>query len=103
MVIDQDDGIRPGTTPASLGQLRPVFKKGGSTTAGNSSQVGARAAAVLGGLTAGRSARLAARLLPQPAARPPRQPENALSSLQTCHRARPPPPCRSPTARPPCC
>lgn len=39
MVIDQDDGIRPGTTPASLGQLKPVFKKGGSTTAGNSSQV----------------------------------------------------------------
>ncbi|EFN53218.1 hypothetical protein CHLNCDRAFT_25846 [Chlorella variabilis] len=39
VVIDQDDGIRPGTTPASLGQLRPVFKKGGSTTAGNSSQV----------------------------------------------------------------
>ena len=38
-MIDQDDGIRPGTTPASLGQLRPVFKKGGSTTAGNSSQV----------------------------------------------------------------
>lgn len=39
MTIDADDGIRPGTTPASLAQLKPVFKKGGSTTAGNSSQV----------------------------------------------------------------
>ncbi|KAL4423207.1 hypothetical protein ABPG77_000340 [Micractinium sp. CCAP 211/92] len=47
VVIDQDDGIRPGTTPASLGQLRPVFKKGGSTTAGNSSQVTDGAAAVM--------------------------------------------------------
>ncbi|KAL4458860.1 hypothetical protein ABPG75_013725 [Micractinium tetrahymenae] len=47
VVIDQDDGIRPGTTPASLGQLKPVFKKGGSTTAGNSSQVTDGAAAVL--------------------------------------------------------
>ncbi|KAI7840879.1 hypothetical protein COHA_005409 [Chlorella ohadii] len=47
VVIDADDGIRPGTTPASLGQLRPVFKKGGSTTAGNSSQVTDGAAAVM--------------------------------------------------------
>jgi acetyl-CoA acetyltransferase family protein len=47
VVIDQDDGIRPGTTPASLGQLKPVFKKGGSTTAGNSSQVTDGAAAVM--------------------------------------------------------
>lgn len=39
VVVDQDDGIRPGTTAASLAQLRPVFKKGGTTTAGNSSQV----------------------------------------------------------------
>ena len=39
VTIDADDGIRPGTTPASLAQLKPVFKKGGSTTAGNSSQV----------------------------------------------------------------
>lgn len=27
MVIDQDDGIRPGTTPQQLAQLKPVFKK----------------------------------------------------------------------------
>jgi hypothetical protein len=41
VVIDQDDGIRRGTTAQQLAQLKPVFKKGGSTTAGNSSQVGA--------------------------------------------------------------
>lgn len=47
VTIDADDGIRPGTTPASLAQLKPVFKKGGSTTAGNSSQVTDGAAAVM--------------------------------------------------------
>jgi acetyl-CoA acyltransferase 1 len=47
VVIDQDDGIRPGTTAASLGSLRPAFKKGGTTTAGNSSQVTDGAAAVM--------------------------------------------------------
>lgn len=39
VVISRDDGVRPGTTAASLAKLRPVFKKDGSTTAGNSSQV----------------------------------------------------------------
>ena len=38
MVAD-DDGIRPGVTPQALGGLKAVFKKGGTTTAGNSSQV----------------------------------------------------------------
>lgn len=47
VTIDQDDGIRPGTTAASLGKLPPAFKKGGTTTAGNSSQVTDGAAAVL--------------------------------------------------------
>ena len=47
MVIDADDGIRAGVSAASLGQLRPVFKKDGSTTAGNSSQVTDGAAAVM--------------------------------------------------------
>eukprot|EP00887_Chlorella_sp_A99_P006474 scaffold3.g6474.t1 len=47
VVIDADDGIRVGTTAASLGKLPSVFKKGGSTTAGNSSQVTDGAAAVL--------------------------------------------------------
>lgn len=47
VVIDADDGIRPGTTAASLSALRPAFKKGGTTTAGNSSQVTDGAAACL--------------------------------------------------------
>ncbi len=47
IVVDKDDGIRPGTTPASLAKLRAVFKQDGSTTAGNASQVSDGAAAVL--------------------------------------------------------
>lgn len=47
VVIDQDDGIRPGTTAESLGALKPAFKKNGTTTAGNSSQVTDGAAAVM--------------------------------------------------------
>jgi len=46
VVVDQDDGIRP-TTVEQLAKLRPAFKKDGSTTAGNSSQVSDGAAAVL--------------------------------------------------------
>ena len=45
--VSHDDGIRPSTTPAVLGKLRPVFKKNGVTTAGNSSQTTDGAAAVL--------------------------------------------------------
>ncbi len=37
--VTVDDGVRPGTTPESLGRLRPVFKLNGSVTAGNSSQM----------------------------------------------------------------
>lgn len=47
IVVSDDDGIRPGVTVQSLGQLRTVFKKDGTTTAGNSSQVSDGAAAVL--------------------------------------------------------
>ena len=43
----EDDGIRKETTLESLGKLKPAFKKGGSTTAGNSSQVTDGAAAVV--------------------------------------------------------
>ncbi|XP_068582659.1 3-ketoacyl-CoA thiolase B, peroxisomal-like [Cebidichthys violaceus] len=45
--VSEDDGIRAGTTLAGLSKLRPAFKPGGSTTAGNSSQVSDGAAAVL--------------------------------------------------------
>lgn len=47
VVIAEDDGIRGDVTAASLGKLKPVFKKNGSTTAGSSSQTTDGAAAVL--------------------------------------------------------
>lgn len=47
VIVAEDEGIRPGTTPESLGKLKPVFKAGGSVTAGNSSQMSDGAAAVL--------------------------------------------------------
>lgn len=46
-VFDTDEGIRPDTTLERLAKLRPVFKKGGSVTAGNSSQTSDGAAAVV--------------------------------------------------------
>ncbi len=42
-----DDGIRPGATLEDLSKLSAVFKKDGTTTAGNASQVSDGAAAVL--------------------------------------------------------
>lgn len=42
-----DDGCRPETTIASLSKLKAAFQKGGSTTAGNSSQMTDGAAAIL--------------------------------------------------------
>ncbi|KAI6044368.1 acetyl-CoA acetyl transferase [Pisolithus marmoratus] len=47
IVVDADDGIRDGVTPASLAKLKPSFKKDGSTHAGNASQVSDGAAAVV--------------------------------------------------------
>ncbi|GAB4841316.1 3-ketoacyl-CoA thiolase 1, peroxisomal [Ancistrocladus abbreviatus] len=47
VVISVDDGIRPSTNMADLAKLKPAFKKGGTTTAGNSSQVSDGAAVVL--------------------------------------------------------
>lgn len=47
ITVDKDDGPREGSTPEKLAKLRAAFKKGGSTTAGNSSQVSDGAAAVL--------------------------------------------------------
>lgn len=47
VTVSKDDGPRAGTTTAKLGKLRAAFKKGGATTAGNSSQVSDGAAAVL--------------------------------------------------------
>lgn len=47
VTADRDEGIREGTTLQKLGKLKAAFKKGGSTTAGNASQVTDGAAAVL--------------------------------------------------------
>ncbi|KAJ0236143.1 3-ketoacyl-CoA thiolase 2 [Hirschfeldia incana] len=47
ITVSVDDGIRPTTTHSALAKLKPVFKKDGSTTAGNSSQVSDGAGAVL--------------------------------------------------------
>eukprot|EP00210_Caulerpa_lentillifera_P007344 g7020.t1 len=47
VVVTQDDGIRVNSNLSSLSKLPPAFKKGGSTTAGNSSQVSDGASAVL--------------------------------------------------------
>jgi len=46
-LVTKDDGPRPGSTPEKLGKLKPAFKEGGSTTAGNASQVSDGAAAVV--------------------------------------------------------
>ncbi|KAG6574872.1 3-ketoacyl-CoA thiolase 2, peroxisomal [Cucurbita argyrosperma subsp. argyrosperma] len=47
VTISVDDGIRPNASLADLAKLKPVFKKDGSTTAGNASQVSDGAGAVL--------------------------------------------------------
>lgn len=46
-VLSHDEAIRAGTTVEALGRLKPTFKVGGKVTAGNSSQGGDGAAAVL--------------------------------------------------------
>ena len=47
IVVDKDEGVRKETTAEGLGKLKPAFKKDGSTTAGNSSQITDGAACVL--------------------------------------------------------
>jgi acetyl-CoA acyltransferase len=46
-VFDTDEGPRPGTTVETLAKLKPVFRAGGSVTAGNSSQTSDGAACVV--------------------------------------------------------
>ena len=57
--IERDEGIRPGTTAESLGKLAPAFKKDGTITAGNASQISDGAAAVVV-MSADRARRLGA-------------------------------------------
>jgi len=45
--FDTDENPRPGTTAEKLAKLRPVFKQGGTVTAGNSSPMNDGAAAVI--------------------------------------------------------
>jgi acetyl-CoA C-acetyltransferase len=47
IVVDTDEGVRPGTTPESLAGLRPAFDADGTITAGNASQISDGAAAVI--------------------------------------------------------
>jgi acetyl-CoA C-acetyltransferase len=47
VVIDTDEGPREGTTMESLSSLKPVFKKGGTVTAGNASTINDGGAALL--------------------------------------------------------
>lgn len=47
IIVDTDEGPRPGTTAEGLAKLKPAFKKDGIVTAGNSSGINDGAAAVV--------------------------------------------------------
>ncbi len=47
LVVDTDEGVRPGTTAGSLAALRPAFDEAGTVTAGNASQISDGGAAVV--------------------------------------------------------
>jgi acetyl-CoA C-acetyltransferase len=47
LVVDTDEGVRPGTTAESLSALKPAFDKAGTVTAGNASQISDGGAAVI--------------------------------------------------------
>ena len=47
VIVDTDEGPRPGTTVEVLGKLRPAFKKDGMVTAGNSSGINDGGAAII--------------------------------------------------------
>jgi acetyl-CoA C-acetyltransferase len=47
VLIEIDEGVRPGTTLQSLAALRPAFSKMGTITAGNASQISDAGAAVI--------------------------------------------------------
>jgi acetyl-CoA C-acetyltransferase len=57
LVFNTDEFPRAGTTAASLGKLRPAFKKDGTVTAGNASGINDGAAAVIV-MTASKAAEL---------------------------------------------
>ncbi len=47
VIVDTDEGVRPGTTTDSLAKLRPAFEADGTITAGNASQISDGGAAVV--------------------------------------------------------
>jgi acetyl-CoA C-acetyltransferase len=47
LLVDVDEGVRPGTTAESLAALKPAFDPNGTITAGNASQISDGAAAVI--------------------------------------------------------
>jgi acetyl-CoA C-acetyltransferase len=47
VIVDTDEGVRPGTTTDSLAKLRPAFAADGTITAGNASQISDGGAAVV--------------------------------------------------------
>ena len=47
VLVDRDEGVRPETTAASLGALRPAFESSGNITAGNASQISDGGSAVV--------------------------------------------------------
>lgn len=47
ILIDTDEGVRPGTTAETLGKLRPAFDSSGNLTAGNASQISDGASATI--------------------------------------------------------
>jgi acetyl-CoA C-acetyltransferase len=47
VLVEEDEGVRPGTTVESLAALKPAFTKDGTITAGNASQISDGAAAMI--------------------------------------------------------
>ncbi|MCU1449018.1 MAG: acetyl-CoA acetyltransferase [Acidimicrobiales bacterium] len=47
ILFETDEGVRPGTTPDSLGKLRPAFDPDGTITAGNASQISDGGSAII--------------------------------------------------------
>ncbi|MBO0729588.1 MAG: acetyl-CoA C-acyltransferase, partial [Acidimicrobiaceae bacterium] len=47
VIVDTDEGVRPGTTSESLAKLKPAFATSGSITAGNASQISDGASATI--------------------------------------------------------
>jgi acetyl-CoA C-acetyltransferase len=47
IVVETDEGVRPGTSADSLGKLKPAFAADGTITAGNASQISDGGAAVI--------------------------------------------------------